>query len=227
MTFDGGGLLKKLQDDLARSPHACEDCGTKLLRAGVCCDCEEKRRRERELRGQIRESLQSVQERYQWATFDAPELHGRVENHGAIAKARAAAVPTIRWVTLVGSAGTGKSILSVCIMRALERRLRGLFATAIDLSNARASSRLGHEAALVDEALRAELLVVDDLGAETAGRPGALTDVMNDRHGRCRATIVSTGFPEAAVLARYGAGIHRRLFEGAVVIETDGPKKAR
>lgn len=117
--------------------------------------------------------------------------------------------------------------MSVAIVMAIGPELPGLFVSAIDLGVARAHERLGREAPLVERAMGAPLLVLDDLGAEQLTALSAVGDVIHKRHAGMMPTIISTGFAEQGIAARYGDGIARRVFEGAVVIRVGASRGAR
>ena len=91
---------------------------------------------------------------------------------------------------------------------------------AFGIANARANVELGREAPDVVDALRATVLVIDDLGAEDPrALRSAIPDVLHKRHRDPRlTTIVTTGLGESELGKLYGGGLVRRLFEGAVLI---------
>jgi DNA replication protein DnaC len=214
--MDAETMLKGMREAFERSPHACR-CGTKVLVANrLCGDCEEVERKHRALRDRIRAA--AIPAMFAWSNFAAPELSSRVKDRTAIAKAKAAVTGRIDRVVLSGAAGIGKTTLGCAMLIELAPRLAGYFASAIDLSTARALSGLGREADVVAKALQAEVLLVDDLGLDKMSQQSAVSDVIHARHAEQRATVVTTGFDEAAIVSRYGDGIARRLYEGATLI---------
>lgn len=133
-----------------------------------------------------------------------------------------------RAVALLGPAGAGKSTLAAAMLvmharRAIEAGRRPesmLWTSAIALGRARAEHRLGDgEAELVLNAMEVDLLVLDDLGAEAARDADAIAAVIHRRHDDDLATWITTGFGATEIGARYGAGLERRIFEGATVID--------
>lgn len=156
-------------------------------------------------------------------------LAARVRNP----RARQLAVESLRARAVVarGCAGSGKStaVTAKAILRtrrAIEAgRLpaRILFVSAIDLGLARFQHRLGAgEAELVTDATNADVLILDDLGAEGAREVEVIATVLHARHNSDLATWITTGLGPAEIGARYGGGVERRVYEGAFVIDCDG-----
>lgn len=169
---------------------------------------------------------------FRWATFDAPELSKRVTNQRAIDDAKAAVGE--RGVVLSGNAGSGKTTLACCMLRAIiataenepnthtaiAKRAFGVrFIGAYWVAKARHEHRLGEgEAPLVEEAMRASVLVLDDLGIEQA-KNSAVSEVIYERHANELPTIVTTGFSFPQLVKMYGDGIARRITEHATIIK--------
>jgi hypothetical protein len=87
----------------------------------------------------------------------------------------------------------------------------------MELARARAQHRLGDgEAPVIEKAVSAKLLVLDELGAEV-GRDSATAEVLHRRHERDRDTIWTSPFTLSDLAKKYGEGIARRLVEGTVV----------
>jgi DNA replication protein DnaC len=161
---------------------------------------------------------------YEWVSFKAlanlppAERARRVKDASAIPKAKAA-VDAQRVVLMGKDAGIGKTVLATAILRAHnDRGTPGAFVDAYELATARGRARLGDEAGVVDRAMRAPVLVIDDLLAKS-GPHDAAPDVVHVRHAKMLKTIVTLGFSRDDVKARLGDGIARRIFEGALVIE--------
>jgi DNA replication protein DnaC len=225
--------LAPLLADLGTTTElACTKCGANYhvlrMRApndgGLCDACTDRERRERERRMRCeratRKTLAAIPERYQWCTFESPELAGRVKDSEAIGAAPLA-LDADR-VALLGVAGIGKTVLSVCMLREWAARLgrRGMFVDAYQLGQARAQHQLGAgEAKPVQDAIHAEALILDDLGAERDTVHSAIPDVLHARHANSRPTIITSGFSMQELSTRYGDGIARRLFEGAAIFE--------
>jgi DNA replication protein DnaC len=178
-------------------------------------------------------AVSSISSAHAGARFDNPHLATWVTIFEGIALAREA-IDAER-VIVVGPAGCGKTSLACAIGHAIIdratapdatvedwKRAEGLrFFDAFDIANARQQSGRGDEAPVVREALRATVLILDDLGAEDHRLFGtAVEEVIHKRHRMIGVTtIVTTGFPEQRLAEIYGAGIARRLFEDAILIE--------
>jgi hypothetical protein len=137
-----------------------------------------------------------------------------------------------RAIVFAGPSGAGKTTLAVATATAWARwhfragrTPRGLtFVSAIDLARARAQHRLGAgEAELIVDAMTARLLVVDDLGAEAARDADVIATVLHRRHDDDAATWITTGLAAEEIGQRYGGGLERRIYEGAVVIDCGAP----
>lgn len=161
--------------------------------------------------------------RYRWASFESPELAARVRPPKAIQRALAAS-QAASTVVLLGGAGSGKTSLACAVLRALAAQFKivGSFASCFGLAKARQEHPLGQgDAPAVSDAARAKLLLLDELGAELS-RNTAVAEVIHERHAQERQTIYTSGFTEQQLCDRYGDGIARRVFEGAVVIKLGG-----
>ncbi|MBV9945478.1 MAG: hypothetical protein JOZ69_01365 [Myxococcales bacterium] len=122
----------------------------------------------------------------------------------------------------------GKTTLAVCKLRqcVAQNGSLGMFVDVRRLARAARQHPLGSssEVPLVAESIRADVLLLDDLGEER-GADDAVLDVIRDRHAQDRPTIVTSGHALTMRSGievfgqRYGDGIARRLFQGAVVIE--------
>ena len=208
----------------AETPWRCA-CGEKVLVEGRSCgECIARREDRRERVHCVRETIATVPPRYAWGAFEHTDLAARVRDSRAIAQARAAAAnPQVDRISLFGVAGAGKTSLGVASMKrmAFERKLCGVYVDARVLSLARSQSRLGDEARAVSEALRAGILLLDDLGLDDPHQHGnAIVDVIYERHREARVTIVTVTIAPDEVASRYGDGFARRLLEddGAVAV---------
>jgi len=104
-------------------------------------------------------------------------------------------------------------------MPRLSRAARSRFLFAPDIASAASHHPLGHGLApLVRAAEEASILVIDELGGERDVPGSAVFSVLHKRHSSTQATIVTSGLTDPELVARYGGGIERRLFEGALVI---------
>lgn len=200
--------------------RACERCGTQTSRS-PCWDCHTREDRITDAKEARVRWLASVPESFRWSTFTAPELAQRVRPPRAIDAARG--LLGASRVVLVGPAGHGKTSLAVAMMRAwLATRPDGgggLFERAKRLATAPLEHPAGHgRSPIVERALRANLLVLDDLGADAPISTSSVPEVIDERHARGLTTWITMGFELDALAQRYGDGIARRISEGAKIL---------
>ncbi|HEY4012038.1 MAG TPA: ATP-binding protein [Polyangiaceae bacterium] len=208
---------------LARAPESWTDvcaggCGMKLSGAGTCPDCEARQREESRRRGNVGATQYYLPARHKWAAFEAPELATRVRDKAAIEKAVAACGASMDRIVLSGLPGVGKTTLAACIAkrRALEHGTVGRYVTARQLMLGRSQSSLGSEATIVEEAIDAELLIIDDLGADDPQHHGsAVLDVVYERFAAEKPMIITLYIGIDEIEPRYGGGFGRRLLEPA------------
>jgi DNA replication protein DnaC len=166
-------------------------------------------------------SLASIPARFAWAKLTAPELAARVGLRDP--QAVAAKVLAAAGAVFAGPSGSGKTSFAVACMR--ERLLGAMYLPAIRLGVARLQSKLGDgEADQVEQAIRADLLVLDDIGQEAKTATNAVRDVVFARHDAERPTWVTTGLDSRQLAELYGDGFLRRLLEGAVAPKFGGAK---
>lgn len=197
-------------------------------------DPEEQLRFQREMHlRRLRLAFETVPERYRWAEFDNPLLRDRVTPVGAIAAAKRAGGS----ILLLGPSGSGKTSLGVACMRlalddgtaALKTRnaaiykfaVGAMFVTAYDLAKAGVYSPLGRRPKLVDRAMQASLLLLDELGMDIEVFKQSATsvrEVLHERHANGRPTIATSFLRGADLRGHYGEGIERRFKEGAVIV---------
>ena len=210
---------EKFCDTCRRFP--CKSCneGTQETPGGVCASCVGARKVQDEDASARHVALATVPSRFSEVSFDSPWLAALV----------GAAAPHVRGLlgaermVLLGDPGTGKTSLAVAAYRAvvtgaqdLSRIRRMRFVSAYELAKARARHPLGKgEAPLVEDAFNASLLVIDDLGSEQNAQQSAVTEVIYERHAECRQTWITSFLTPELAAVRYGAGIARRIFEGA------------
>lgn len=168
----------------------------------------------------------------------SPALVGRVRRKQAITESCAALpYPGIVWL---GPSGSGKSTLACATARAwIDTRVRTendrppaiLFALAQDIAVASRYHKLGKgRPELITSAIRAELLILDELGDKFEnGQWDDLSKVVFTRYQRARPTWLTTWLPARtrepggkSVANIYGDGFARRLFERSAVINCGG-----
>lgn len=144
-----------------------------------------------------------------------------------------------RTLTLLGATGTGKTTCAIAALHhqhdtfvqqtlaqhsrpapqlALLRRL--VWTTATALAQARRQHPLGvGEAPLIERALNAPLVIIDDLGHEPLGG-SELWEVVDSAYQRGAKLLITSGLRPAAIRERYGDAFFRRISEtGAAVVE--------
>lgn len=197
----------------AVAQHACTDCGAGNNRPGLCDRCADRRR---ERRQEEKRQLASIPPRYR----DASEhLADRVADQRAISLVETA-LDHHTVVLLLGVAGAGKSTLAAHMLTRAAKAGRSVWwSPALKLAQARAEARLGTEPEDVRRAIRADVVVVDDLGQEAVSTWSAVVDVIHGRHDAGRPLVVTTGLQKRALAERYGGGTGRRLMERALSID--------
>lgn len=127
-----------------------------------------------------------------------------------------------RCLTITGPSGTGKTTLAVWIVRHLfkmgadpfspvaERAARARFIPCRDLVAPPDSDYGG----MIHEAMRAPLIVLDDVGLPTCDR-GATMRALEHRYDRRMTTIVTTGLTREQFADSLGDGVARRYWDVA------------
>lgn len=187
------------------------------------CEASALARKERRARGLALEA--SIPDYYRpWARLDGK----LVAIDGEERRTAAAKLARLERITFVGPAGAGKTSLAIAMLRARFEQLGdgGLFAHAHRLETARRRWGLGEgDPPEVDAALRAPVLLIDDLGFGEVLRQGSVcAEVIQQRHADAKPTWCTTGAGTTAGAARralaglYGDGTARRIFEGVRVM---------
>jgi DNA replication protein DnaC len=196
---------------------------------GAVCSCERKRRDEliaafvaerlpKHVPGAIEKA--SIPRRYEGCTFDSFTKRNGTADALAATKAWADAfeLDTERGLFLTGPFGSGKTHLAVAALRrAIQRTLvDGRYLSAGALVGAvRSGERISW--APVEDATRAELLVLDDLGQEagTEFTRDIVARVLFGRYEAARPTIVTSNLGPKAVGNMFGGAVLSRLHEMA------------
>jgi len=201
-----------------RNPHA---------REAVLCDCTEENRGERLM------TAARIPQRYQHCDFENFEVDNyagqgfgpageaydtTLKQARLVAQAFAREYPTTGdcGLLLMGGCGVGKTHLAVAVLRSIiERGHTGLFFDYRDLlkqiqASYNPASPAG-EGEVLDPVLRAEVLLLDDLGA---GKPSdwvleTVGHILNTRYNEKRVTLITTNYldgPAGAVAAGLQTG---------------------
>lgn len=206
--------------------HFCA-CGKPFDGSGrKCDDCTNADRDE----ASIAPVHASVPKRFRWALGATPDvLLERVRASRELVT-RALMNPPTGDMVLQGDTAVGKTSLVVAMLDAFVRRdpaqrTGARLVEAFWLAGAKARHALGHgEAPEVEAAMKASLLVLDDLGSETDDRRNVISEVIFRRHNEDLPTWITTGFTPEQLMARYGSAVLRRLLENAKRVEL-GAKK--
>jgi DNA replication protein DnaC len=231
-TGDFSQLIADMQAKLAASPHVCPGCGERVLQPGSCGDCrqaaDERRRLEKERQAAVAELRRSAGSHYDWCSFTAPELPQRVLDCAAIeaAKATALRLREIGHVVLQGASHVGKTTLGMCMaVHLLEIGVvsAAIFVDGAELAQARMHHKGFGEPELVQRAMHAPLLVLDELGRGDAYPRDAVPDTVQRRHRLRQPTIITTPFTESVIRTKYGDGFANRVYIGGQRITVTKP----
>ena len=130
----------------------------------------------------------------------------------------------------MGNTGVGKTFLSKCIGKELLKRCHSvLYITAEDLFSQLSKAKLSREeepgARRLEEFVRdCDLLIVDDLGTETANSwtNSQFFHLMNGRINQKKGMIVSTNLSMSMMRDRYSERVTSRLFSHYTIIPLYG-----
>lgn len=172
---------------------------------------EERAARQRQRRLERVERV--VPQRYGGLTLAWPGLARRVAAKTAIEATRK--LLDAPGLVFVGNSGSGKTTLACAAMAdwIVAKSGTPYFVACRALAAARMAHSLGEgEADIVERALKADLLILDDLGVGDDAHRSAVGDVIDERYDRLRVTWVTTGFDAANITGKYGEGRSRRIF---------------
>ena len=178
--------------------------------------------------------------RYHACDFSTLVIYRNDGLQRAVSKARefAGAFPVVdKGLLLIGPPGIGKTHIAVSVLREVTRKgVRGVYYdTRSLLSTIRSTYNpvtRTSEADVLAEVMGAELLVLDDLGAErvTDWVEETMNLIVNTRYSERRPTVFTTNYRDApdgedldSLLARVGFRMHSRLREMCEFLEYGGP----
>ncbi len=181
-----------------------------------------------------------IPRRYQHCSLDNFITYENEKLQKAVVRARrfADAFPVVdKGLFLIGPPGIGKSHLAVAVLKQVivTRGARGLFYDVRELLKVIRSTYNPEVKATEIEVLRpvmaAELLVLDDIGAEKTSEwvEETLNLIVTTRYNERRLTIFTSNYEEKedrgdpdSLLARVGFRMHSRLYEMCEFLEYDG-----
>ena len=205
--------------------HACPKCSKPSTRPGQCLACADAQHLAIEAK---QATVASMPKRFAWTGgLDAAALVSCVDS-AALEQARAMDVASLDRATLLGSAGAGKTSLAsaLAVTWASVTARTAVFIAAVDVGVARQQHGLGEgEPRIVRQAMKAPLLVLDDLGQEAEVGIPVVAHILQHRYNQASPTIATSGLSVEQIVSRYGAGVARRLLEtlgGATVIKLRG-----
>ncbi len=220
----------------------CDDTGWKLVEASgeatgahrvERCDCWH------ETVGRQRLAGANIPKRYQHCTIDNFSAYNEsLERAATHARAIVSTFPSVgRGLFLEGQPGVGKTHLAVAVLKQVVQATgaRGLFYDTRDLlrlirSTYNASTHTT-ELEVLSPVMTADLLVLDDLGAEKTSEwvDETMNLIVNTRYNERRVTLFTSNYEDIpddtdpnALIFRIGARMRSRLHEMCEFVELDG-----
>ena len=211
----------------ARAPERqapCVRCG-EMTAWSVCQDCSLRIERERDIKNERAAPglylAKSVPSRYSDAAFADMALIQRRVHGDEMAIATTLGVIHEPWVTFVGPTGAGKTTLAVAALRERVAGVREFWciSLAFRLANARIQHPAGRgECPLVERALRAPYVLIDDIGQESQTANNPIAEIIQERDAEDRPTWITTGLSRVDLGNRYGGGVARRILERSKLV---------
>lgn len=209
------------ESDFEPAP-ACPVCGGSGIRGGVPCEC-------------IREDYMALLQKecgldadgYALEDFDAAKIPDPEQGKllGALYSAMQGLVakyPDVnrRIIVFSGGTGTGKTVLAEAMARQMLRKgLPALFMSAMSLDRLMLTvhtARTPEDRAALDDAMSADMLVIDDLGTEPRYRNVTceyLLLLLSERARGGLVTVITTNLSPDRILARYNERIYSRMYD--------------
>lgn len=130
----------------------------------------------------------------------------------------------------LGSVGTGKSFLSNCIANELIKKgCSVIYFSAISLFENISAYKFKKQTKTVSESIisdiyTCDLLVIDDLGSELTNQfvCSELFAIINERHLRRKATVISTNLSLTEIDERYSSRIFSRIYSNYDICNLSG-----
>ena len=128
---------------------------------------------------------------------------------------------------LYGDVGVGKTFLSNCIAKQLiDNGYSVIYFTSIRLFDTLSQCIFGRDeddeeySDVMKDIFSCDLLIIDDLGTETASSfvASRLFDVLNERALRHKSTVISTNLPMDKIKERYSERNFSRIFGGYTIL---------
>lgn len=199
--------------------YTCPKCNDTGYVEGVRCECLETLLRKYTLEELNRNSAIRLHDFSEFREDFYPEGEVRermVKNRNMLMNYCRDLSELSRSMLFVGNTGLGKTFLSACVVKALsEEGIHAAFMSAFDMLRALEDDQFGRTANnTMEKLLTAQLLVIDDLGAEPPGSKyyeSYLYNVINGRLNRSLPTIISTNLTPEKLKERYHNRIASRV----------------
>lgn len=234
-SLDAAKARQAASDGVPIGSYRC-DCGHIRDWEAEPCECETRRDVERDLalrRAGLRRAYASIPEglgfcRTTDPRWEALTIHPRLRELACKWNRKRGAV------LVLGDTGVGKTVSTAALLHRIldvasmpgislvdydwARRVR--YVSGLSLAIARRNSGLGEESWLVEDSMRASLLVLDELGFEVFDpkRDSTLLEVLDQRYLDNKPTIATSGRTETQFRERYGAAIMRRITDRGTVM---------
>ena len=209
--------------DYLQPRYACERCGDTGMVDGAACSCLCRLMMEGRPGGVDRETRFENDDATLFA--DAAQRAQYVEAAEQLKRYAAAFERGASGLLLFGASGLGKSFLLGCVANAVNARGYSVrYLSAFEL-NERFRARHMGEGEDARALLQAELLVIDDLGAEPMFRNITIEYLLALLDARARAGLpvaAATNLSPRELMERYGERVVSRLQQNALVLRLHG-----